>query len=110
MIDINIKPLSVNKAFKGRHCKTPECKQYEDLLWYLLPKQAKIKGMVRVDYRFFLRNHKITDGSNLIKVLEDILVKKGYIEDDRFIYYHTVTKIPSKEDRIQIDIKPYSFN
>lgn len=111
MIEIHAKPLSINKAFQGRRFKTPECKQYEDLLWYLLPKREMIKGMVRIDYRFFLTNHKMQDSDNLIKVLQDMLVKKGYIEDDRLIYYHTVAKIPSKGvNKIQIEIKSYSFN
>lgn len=110
MIDITIKPLSINEAFEGRRFKTSKCKEYEDLLWYLLPKREMIRGMVRVDYRFFLKNHSKADSDNLIKVLQDMLVKKKYIEDDRFIYYHTVAKIPSKVNRIQIEIKPYSFN
>lgn len=50
------------------------------------------------------------DIDNLVKILQDVIVKKGYIEDDRLIYRMTVEKIPSKVDRIQIDIKSFDFN
>lgn len=110
MIDIRLKPLSVNKAFKGRRFKTEECKHYEKCLFYLLPKKEKIRGKIHISYHFFLKNHKMMDIDNLVKILQDVIVKKGYIEDDRLIYRMTVEKIPSKVDRIQIDIKSFDFN
>lgn len=110
MIEIPLKPLSVNKAFKGKRYKTNECKHYEECLWYLLPRENKIRGKVHITYRFFLKNHKMMDIDNLVKVLQDILVKKGYIDDDRFIYRMVVEKIPSLVDKIQIEIKPFDFN
>lgn len=110
MIEVAIKALSINKAFKGRRFKTQEYKDYEQFLLYTLPKKDMIKGMVNIHYKFFLKNHKITDCSNLVKCLEDILVKKKYIQDDRFVYKFSVEKIPSAIDRIQIDIYPYSLS
>jgi len=107
MIEIPLKPLSVNRAFRGRHFKTGECKQYEEDLWILLPKRKIIEGKVKIEYTFFLKNHKMSDLDNQIKVLQDILVKKGYIEDDRKIYCMVVKKIAAKEDKIQIEITPY---
>lgn len=110
MIEIQVKALSVNRLFKGRRFKTQEYKDYEEFLLYSLPKKPMIKGMVNIHYKFFLKNHKITDCSNLVKALEDILVKKGYIVDDRFVYKFTVEKIPSIIDKIQIELYPYNLS
>ena len=105
-VSVPIKAMSVNDAFQGRRFKTPECKQYEEDLWMLLPRMEKVMGRVRIVYRFFLVNHALTDFDNLIKITQDILVKKGYIEDDRKIYDAHIQKIPSKEDSIEIEIYP----
>jgi len=94
-------------AFRGRHFKTGECKQYEADLLMLLPKRKMIEGKVKIEYTFFLKNHKMNDIDNLVKVLQDILVKKGYLEDDRKIYCMIVKKIAAKEDKIQIHITHY---
>lgn len=109
MIQIKIKPLSVNKAWNGRKIKTQECKQYERALYYLLPKKPMIKGDVTIHYKFFLKYDKITDTSNLIKLLEDIVVKKGYIEDDRFVRKFSAEKIHWEKDIIEIEIIPYKY-
>jgi len=37
-------------------------------------------------------------------VTQDLLVKCGYLEDDRHIYKSTIWKIPSKEDWMRITI------
>lgn len=105
-VSVQIKPMSINAAFKGRRFKTPECEDYESDLWSLLPREEKVTGKVEIVYRFFLVNHSRTDYDNMIKVTQDIIVKKGYIEDDRKIYRATIEKIPSKEDRIEIEIYP----
>ncbi len=35
-IEINVKPFSINKAYKGRLFKTPELKAYETKVHFLL--------------------------------------------------------------------------
>lgn len=70
----------------------------------LLPVREKVVGRVGIVYRFFLVNHSRTDWDNLVKITQDIIVKKGYIEDDRKIYKAEVEKIPSKKDAIEIEI------
>lgn len=110
IVEIPLKPLSINQAFQGQRYKTPECKHYEECLWYLLPKKTIIKGKIHILYRFFLKNHARMDIDNLVKVLQDMIVKKGYIEDDRLIYRMVVEKVPSKSDKIQIEIKEFDFN
>jgi len=106
IILIKEKPLSVNDAWQGRRFKTPEYKTYEKLLLLNLPKHKMVKGKVAITYRFHLKNHSRTDSDNLLKCLNDILVKKGYIEDDRKIYESHVFKIPAKDDSMEINIQP----
>jgi len=103
-VEIPIKPISVNKAFQGRRFKTADCKSFEEELWYLLPKEKMIKGNVSVTIEFYLKNHKMTDVSNLVKVFEDIVVKRGYIEDDRKVNELFLYKYPAKTDKIHLNI------
>ena len=101
-----LKPISVNEAFQGRRFKTKECKHWERCFWQMLPQKGKVMGKVQVVYRFFLKNHASLDFDNLIKIMQDMMVKKGYIEDDRKIYRALIEKIPCKAyDKIEIEIK-----
>jgi len=104
-------PLSVNDAWEGRRFKTPEYKEFEEICLYTLPKKRMLRGIVEIEYRFHLKYHKTSDYDNFIKCFQDILVKRGYIEDDRFIYKATIYKIPSEreQDRIEVIIKPYTL-
>lgn len=107
-IYIDIKPLSVNKAWRGRKYKTNDYLHYETDVYFLLPNNQSVHGVVEIWYTFYLKNHKATDISNLIKLLEDVLVKKGIIDDDRFVYSFHVKKIPSPVDKINIEVLPLS--
>lgn len=106
-LKIDIKPISINYAFQGRRFKTKKCKEYEASLWYRLPKKPMITGDVEVFFDFFLVNYKKTDISNLVKVTEDIIVKKKYIEDDRKIVKMHLSKKKSDKDMMTITIKKY---
>jgi len=103
-IQIDIKPLSINRAFKGRRFKTKDYEDYEKEVLLLLPKCDKIKGEVAVYLEFYLKNAKRIDVDNLEKLLLDIIVKKGYIEDDRKIWILQARKFISKVDYIIIEI------
>ena len=104
-IGIPIRPLSVNAAFQGRRFKTKKCKQYERDVFLYLPNKTEIRGYVSIHYEFHLRYFKITDVDNLIKVLQDCIVKKGIIEDDRKIVSLHIYKYPAEEDSIEVFIK-----
>jgi len=105
-LEIPIKPLSINAAWKGRRFKTAQYKQYEiDLSWFL--KGRKIEGEVEIHYRFYLQNYAMTDASNLIKLLEDSIVKAGLIIDDRKVKRFTCEKFKSEDDKIEIIISKY---
>lgn len=107
IIKLPIKPLSVNAAWQGRRFKTKECNQYCKSLLTLLPKNCKICGYIEMRYKFFLKNWKMTDGDNLVKVLTDVIVKAGIIEDDRKILRYVIEKYPADTDSIEIDIREY---
>lgn len=102
---MQIKPLSVNDAFRGRHYKTKECKDFETDLWFLLPK-GHVAGEVDVWIDFILVNASRTDVSNLVKIMEDVIVKKGLIEDDRKIWRLYLSKERGKVDSITVRILP----
>ncbi|MBU1067722.1 RusA family crossover junction endodeoxyribonuclease [Patescibacteria group bacterium] len=105
MIRLNIKPLSVNACWQGRRFKTKEYKQYEEILSYIMPQKKKYKGFINIHYKFYLITWGRRDVDNMIKPLQDILVKNGIIEDDRKIISFTAEKIKSKQDFIEIKIK-----
>ena len=104
-ITLETKLLSVNRCWQGRRFKTPDYVSYEREILYMLPKpETTIKGNVRVQFSFFLKNNKKSDVDNLIKPLLDILTKKGYFEDDRQITELLAYKFREKNDRVNIEI------
>ena len=108
VFDIKVKALTINKAFRGRRWKTSECVDYEEELWFELPNNQKmIKGEVVLTLTFYLIYYGRTDVSNLVKILEDILVKKGYIEDDRKVVEIYLKKIKAERNSIKIKIEKY---
>ena len=103
---IELKPLSVNKAWQGRRFKTKDYKQYEkdfNLLVGSLEKE-KIKGDIAVTIEWHLKNDKRTDIDNPTKPLLDLLSKAGAWEDDRKIRELHLYKYESKEDKINVVI------
>lgn len=114
-IKLDIKPLSINKAFQGRRFKTPEYDDYTDLVSGLLQAQKRMFNLTKrdyniytVSYNFYLVNHKKTDLDNMVKLITDLLVLNGFIKDDRMIYSMNLKKIPSDKDWVEIDIVGYS--
>ena len=102
---INLRPLSSNQAWQGRRFKTPDYHSFERDVSLLLPfNKTPIEGRLEVRYRFYLKNHSRSDYDNCIKSLQDVLVKLGYISDDRKIYKAVIEKIPSGTDRIEVEI------
>src|SRR3990167_792580 len=100
--NIQAKPLTVNKAWVGgRRFRSPEYKSFEKEIAYFLPK-ITVKGEVEIRYKFYIKNYNRTDVSNLIKILEDILVANGIIEDDRFVKNVSEEKFKNDNESIQI--------
>jgi len=108
-IKIPLKPISINEAWQGRRFKTELHKQFCKDFYLIAPKKEMIKGIIQIEFKFYMKNHKIADYDNVIKVTQDMLVKCGYIEDDRKIYKAIIYKIPSEENKIEIEIKKYKL-
>lgn len=94
---IDIKPLSVNKAYRGRRFATKELAEYKKQLNYLLPKLKIPEGKLRVEYIFGVSS-KGGDGDNLIKVFQDCIAEK-YGFNDNHIYKWLVSKVIVRKGR-----------
>ena len=108
-IEIPTQALTINQAFQGRRFKTKAYQVFEKEMSILLPRQKTIWGWVNVEYEYGLtpRTFGITDVGNLEKCLSDILVKRGFIEDDRKILTLIQKKLQSPRFYIRIKIYPY---
>lgn len=104
-ITLNIKPLSVNEAWQGRRYSTGAKTAYEATMRLLLPNRAIPGPYYRIEYDFHLVRFATTDWDNLCKVLQDCIVKRGIITDDRHIIEARVRKFPAKADRIVVGIE-----
>lgn len=108
---IQIKPLSVNKAWKGKRYKTAEYDKYISDILKLLPNTIEIPDpkniKLAIEWGFSTR---ASDCSNPIKLFEDCLVKKyknKYGVDDRNIYELHVFKAIVKKGEEYIKFKIY---
>lgn len=112
-LTIPIRALSVNKASKGRHFKTLAYRQYEVDVCKLLPfaKRPLVQEEYFAKYVFYIKNYSASDTGNMEKLITDLLVKRNYIEDDRFIkaMYLIKEKVTDiSDEKIIIDIVPYA--
>jgi len=99
-----VKPLSINEAFQGRRFNTKAKTRYEEVLALLIPKKPVIGKWFKVYYDFYLRNFPLTDADNLVKVLQDCIVKRGVIPNDNKIVHYVIRKFRSDEDLIEVRI------
>lgn len=96
---LNIKPLSVNEAFKGRRFKTDKYNDFIQKMHYMLPKLLIIPDETNIKLAIeFGFSSKASDIDNCCKSFIDCLVKK-YKVDDRFIYEMHVFKSIVKKRR-----------
>lgn len=102
---LDIKPLSVNEAYKGRRFNTTKKKQYDKTLALLLPNQPLEGPYYRVSYYFHLKNFALIDQQNLLKCLTDGIVRRGIIRDDRYIVEEHLFKFKADHDSVEIDIE-----
>lgn len=107
MTRINIKPLSVNEAWKGKRFKTDKYKEYQKTLLWLLPK-IKIPAPPYEIYFRFGFSSSLSDWDNPVKPTQDILCKK-YGFDDRLIRRAIIeTEIVEKgKEYIEFEIKTW---
>ena len=80
---LNIKPLSVNKAWKGRRYKTDDYKTYQNAVLLMLSKEVAIpEGQIAI-YLEFGFSSKLADFDNPVKLFVDCLQKKYGFDDRR---------------------------
>lgn len=102
---LELTPLSVNAAYRGRRFDSAAKKIYDYKLRLMLPKAIEPGPYYRVTYRFFLIRFESIDQQNLLKCLTDGIVKRGILKDDRYIVDERIQKFPSKQDRIEVEIE-----
>jgi len=95
-IQIDIKPLTVSKAWQGRRFKTWEYKKWQRDFARLVGKQTPTSGKISLTAEFYIKNDKMSDIDNFFKSLNDTLKECNIIDDDRFIYEIHAYKYPSK--------------
>jgi Holliday junction resolvase RusA-like endonuclease len=105
MIKIEIKPLSVNQAWKGRRFKTDAYKAFEKLLLMSLPKNIDVPSdRLKIVFEFGFSS-TLSDIDNPVKMTLDVLSKK-YNFNDRKAYRLEVDKVDVKkgEEYIKFEI------
>lgn len=105
MINIPMKPLSVNECWQGKRFKTKAYNDYEKTMLLLLPsKQKELIGSLKIDIEYGFSS-KLSDIDNPTKLVLDILVKK-YRFDDRQIYELNLKKeiVKKGSEFIKIEI------
>ena len=103
MYFLDIKPLSLNCAYRGRRFTTPELKSFKQAIYFLAPKITIPKGKLKVKFIFGVSS-KNADGDNLIKCVQDSLAEK-YNFNDKQIYRWEVEKIDVKKGSEYIEFE-----
>lgn len=101
---INIKPMSVNNAWKGKRFRTDEYKAYQKIVAYLLPKITIPETPFEVFYKFGFSS-AASDWDNPIKPTQDILASH-YGFNDKHIKKATVTTelVPKGQEYFEFEI------
>ena len=98
---IKVKPLSINQAWQGRRFKTPKCSAYNLAVSESIQKQYPkpvIADWYLIHYQFWIKNFARTDCDNMVKSLQDCIVRAKIISDDCRIKRFTVEKFKAKGD------------
>ncbi len=102
MIEVKIKPLSVNQAHGGRTFKSAKYKKYEIDVPLLLPENLQLPPDKMVLLLRFYFSSAASDWDNPIKPIQDIICR-NYAVDDKHVHMGIVEKLKVKrgEDRIE---------
>ena len=105
MVKIDIKPLSVNKAWQGRRFKTQEYKQYCKDVASLLTAIKLPEPPYELNLEFGFSS-KASDLDNPVKLFQDIISTK-YKFNDKLIYRLVVEKkiVEKGQEYIIFEIK-----
>lgn len=102
---VNIKPLSVNKAWQGRRFKTKAYQEYETAMLAILPNATLPKPPFEVWYEWGFSNYSQSDVGNPEKCVSDILQKRYGFDDKDIVEMHLKKKKVKKgEEYIKVRI------
>jgi hypothetical protein len=107
---IEIKPLSINKAWKGRRFKTKEHVNYCKRIELLLPNDIFVPPKIDlfVEYEFGIS--KAFDIDNPKKIFQDLLSKKYNFNDNRIMKEFTTKVVVKKgNEYIKFRIECFDF-
>lgn len=92
---IEIKPLSINEAYRGRRFKTQDYKKYINNVYPQLKKIALGVPPFKLSFEFGFSS-KGSDIDNAVKPITDILQKRYNFNDNQVYELHAVKKIVKK--------------
>lgn len=104
---VNVKPMSVNQAWKGRRFKSDEYKAYESHLMSVLP-NIELPEPPYTIYLKFGFSSKLSDWDNCVKPTQDILAMR-YRFNDREIRKGIVETEMVKKGQEFIEFKIYKY-
>lgn len=105
MINLKIKPLSVNECWQGKRFKTKAYLKYEKDLLLILPKIKMPEPPFEIYFEVGFSN-KGSDLSNILKPFEDILQKQYRFNDNQVYSISMKKKIVKKgNEYISFEIK-----
>ena len=106
MIQLKVKPMSVNYAWQGKRFKTREYKIYQLQCMVLLPKIQLPNPPYKIYYEFGFSNN-LSDWDNPVKPFQDILQKKYGFNDNDIMEAHVKKVIvPKGKEYIKFEILP----
>lgn len=101
---IDIAPMSVNRAWRGKRFKTPEYKKYENDVLFLLPKIIIPPPPFKIEYEFGMSS-SLSDIDNPTKQFQDILTKKyGFNDKDILLLIVKKTKTEKSKEFVRFNI------
>ena len=106
MVTINLKPLSVNSAYKGRKFKTDAHDKFKTAMNLMLPKHIYLPEPPYCITFIFGVSSALSDGDNLIKLTQDSIADK-YGFNDRLIkrWIVDVEKVSKGKEFIKFNIE-----
>jgi Holliday junction resolvase RusA-like endonuclease len=98
MIEIKIKPLSINEAYRGYRRRTDKYNSYINHVLLMLPNgfiMPKTEIKIRLEFGF---SSNASDIDNCCKPFIDCLVKKYGVDDRNIIELTVIKKIVKKSN------------
>lgn len=109
MQKLNIKPLSVNAAFRGRRFKSKEYIAYEKQVLLMLKPMQLPNPPYQIYFKFGFSS-KASDWDNCVKIAQDCLSKK-YLFDDKLIRKGIVETeiVPKGQEYFSFELTTYNY-